>query len=299
MKAKYSVVVILFAIFSCKSGNEKYTASGMKYILYEHKEGKKPQEKDYVTVKLVYTDHKDSVLYDSRIGGKPLRFQLTKSPFAGSMEEGLMELSVGDSATLFVSADSMYEKVWSKEPGNTMMKPKAGSFLKFHIKLMRIQTYNEAELEMTLNESHQIEAEQKTLENYFSEKSITASPEPEGYYIIKQIEGNGVAIDSGSFVQLNYTGRFLNGGIFDSNAKSGKPYSFMVGSGEMIKGWELAFRKLKEGDKVTLIIPSRLGYGSEGLLRSNTTTYIVPPYSTLIFDIEILGVLNPKATGKS
>jgi FKBP-type peptidyl-prolyl cis-trans isomerase len=204
------------------------------------------------------------------------------------MEEGLMELSVGDSATLFVSADSMYDKVLSKDPGNIMHKPKAGSFLKFHIKLLRVQTYNEAELEMAVSESKMMQAEQGALENYLKEKSITASPEPEGYYILKQTEGKGAYINEGSVVQVNYTGKFLNGIIFDSNSKSGKPYSFTIGGKEAIKGWDLAFRKLRAGDRATLIIPSKLAYGEEGFRKPNNTVYIVPPYSTVVFDVEIV-----------
>jgi FKBP-type peptidyl-prolyl cis-trans isomerase FkpA len=288
-RVSYVIIFILMIIFSCKPGKERRTESGMRYILYQHNEGKKPVKGDYVTVDMVYTDANDSVLYDSRIGNKPIRFQLRQSPFVGSMEEGLMELSEKDSATLFVSADSMYEKVLSKEPGNTMAKPKAGSFLKFHVKLLRVQTYDEAELDMALNESQLIKAEDKALENYLKEKNITASPETEGYYIIRQVEGKGAAIDSGAIVKINYTGRFLNGNPFDSNLQSGKPYSFTVGSGQVIKGWDLAFRKLNEGDKVTLIIPSNLAYASEGIKAPNNTTYIVPPYATLIFDIEVLG----------
>jgi FKBP-type peptidyl-prolyl cis-trans isomerase FkpA len=283
----YSAICILLITVSCKPGREKRTPTGMRYILYEHKEGRKPVKGDYVTVNMVYTDAKDSVLYDSRIGNKPVRFQLRSSPFIGSMEEGLMELSAGDSATLFVSADSMYEKVLSKEPGNTMAKPETGSFLKFHVKLLRVQTYNEAEMEMAENQGQLIRAEDKALENYLAEKKITATPEPEGYYIIKLTEGKGQPIQTGSEVKVNYTGRFLNGNTFQANAP-GKPYAFTVGGGEVIKGWDLAMQKLKGGDKVSLIIPSKLAYGAEGIRRPNNTVYIVPPYSTLIFDIEVL-----------
>jgi FKBP-type peptidyl-prolyl cis-trans isomerase FkpA len=286
MKGTYLGLVILLIVMSCTQGNEKRTASGMRYILHEHKDGgKRPVKGDYVTVRMLYTDANDSILHDSRV--KPVRFQLRQSPFAGSMEEGLMELSEGDSATLFVSADSLYDKVLSKEPGNTMAKPKPGSFLKFHVRLARVQNYNDAELEMALNESHMIEAEEKALQNYLKEKNITSTGEPEGYIILKQTEGRGEPITDGTTVQVNFTGRFLNGMVFDSNTK-GKPYTFTIGNNEVIAGWELAFRKLKQGDKATLIIPSKLGYGKEGLLRPNSSAYVVPPFSTLVFDVEVV-----------
>jgi FKBP-type peptidyl-prolyl cis-trans isomerase FkpA len=282
----FAIVLVIAFISSCKPSNEKHTASGMHYTLHEHKEGgKKPVKGDYVTVRMLYTDGNDSILHDSR--QKPVRFQLRQSPFAGSMEEGLMEMTEGDSATLYVSADSMYDKVLSKEPGNTMAKPKPGSFLKFHVKLARVQSYNDAELEMAQNESNMVAGEQKALENYLKEKNITATAEPEGYYVIKKTEGKGEAITDGTIVQVNYTGRFLNGMAFNSNAGE-KPYSFTIGTNEVIPGWELAFRKLRQGDKAMLIIPSKLAYGKDGLMRPNSSTYVVPPFCTLVFDVEIV-----------
>jgi FKBP-type peptidyl-prolyl cis-trans isomerase FkpA len=283
----FGIALVVTLIGSCKPGKERRTASGMRYILYEHKEGgKKPVKGDYVTVRMLYTDANDSILHDSRV--KPVRFQLKQSPFVGSMEEGLMELSEGDSATLFVSADSLYDKVLSKDSGNTMDKPRPGSFLKFHVKLARVQNYNDAELEMALNENRMIEAEQKALENYLKEKNITSIGEPEGYIIVKKADGNGAPIVDGTTVQVNFTGMFLNGMVFDSNAKSGRPYTFTIGLNEVIAGWEFAFRKLRQGDKATLIIPSKLGYGKQGMMRPNSSTYVVPPFSTLIFDVEVV-----------
>jgi FKBP-type peptidyl-prolyl cis-trans isomerase FkpA len=287
MKIKYLGLIILLAIISCKPNNEKRTASGMRYILHAHKDrGRKPVKGDYVTVRMVYRDANDSVLFDSRV--KPARFQLRQSPFAGSMEEGLMELSEGDSATLFVSADSMYEKVLGPVSDFTVAKPKAGSFLKFDVKLARVQNYNEAELEMATNEANMMDAEARTLESYMKEKEIAANAEPEGYFIIRHSEGKGELITPGTTVQINYAGRFLNGNLFDSNVDKGKPYTFTIGAGSVIAGWELAFQKLKQGDKATLIIPSKLAYGKEGLRNPNGSVYRVPPYSTLVFDVEVL-----------
>ena len=111
-----------------------------------------------------------------------------------------------------------------------------------------------------------------------------------------QMPGKGKAIKAGEMVAVNYSGRFLNGAVFNSNSNSGKPYMFIVGQGDVIKGWDLSFQKLHEGDKVMLIVPSALGYGSEGLKRQGSLTYIVPPFSTLIFDIEILK--GAELTGK-
>jgi FKBP-type peptidyl-prolyl cis-trans isomerase FkpA len=290
---KHLQIIILFivsaAAVSCHSGKEKQTKSGMKYTVYRETGGKKPHIGDWVTVDMVYSDENDSVLFDSRMYGKPLRFELQKPKFTGSFEEGLLYIGEGDSATFFVNADSMFEKVIVKEAhGLVSHRPRPGSFLKFDLSLLRVQPYQEAELEIAMNDSRQEQAERKTLDAYLQEKNIVSEKQPEGYYLVMQSKGNGKEVKKGDRISLYFTGHFLSGAVFESNVKSGKPYSFVVGNGDVIKAWDLAAQKLHEGDKATLIIPSSLAYGSEGLKRPNSLNYFIPPFSTLIFDVEVV-----------
>lgn len=274
---------------SCNEGKEKQTRSGMTYRVYREMNGRKPHAGDWVTVNMVYSDEKDSVLFDSRSSGKPLRFALPEPKFTGSFEEGLMYLGEGDSATFYISADSMFEKVILKEAGGKVSRrPEPGSKLKFDVSLLRVQPFQEAEMEIAMNESRQERAERNALESFLKEKNIVAEKQPQGYYLIIQNPGGKNLIKQGEVVAVNFTGRFLNGAIFDSNLKSGKPYVFKVGAGEVIRGWDLALQNLHEGDKAMLIVPSALGYGSDGLKRAGSLVYIVPPFSTLIFDIEVV-----------
>jgi FKBP-type peptidyl-prolyl cis-trans isomerase FkpA len=275
-------------LFSCSDGNKKTTPSGMKYITYRELNGRKPVAGDWVTVDMVYMDEKDSILFDSRNLKKPLRFELPQSQFEGSFEEGLMLLGEGDSASFFINADSIYEHVISKQEGVMKNRPAAGSKLRFDVSLLRVQPFKEAEMEIAMEESRQEQAEKKTLDAYLEEKNIHAEKQREGYYILMQTPGKGSRVKNGETVHVNYSGRFLNGKIFDSNTESGKPYIFTVGKDEVIKGWDLAVQQLRKGDKVTLIIPSALAYGREGIKRGNTLKYFVPPFSTLIFDFEVL-----------
>src|SRR5262245_54048672 len=109
------IFVVSILIVSCK-GKIKYktTDTGLRYIFYTEHKGLSPRENYYVTLDMVYKLENDSVLYDSRDAGMPLRYQLTKPPFEGSLEEGIMMMSEGDSATFSVSADSMYAKFFKK-----------------------------------------------------------------------------------------------------------------------------------------------------------------------------------------
>jgi FKBP-type peptidyl-prolyl cis-trans isomerase FkpA len=289
---KHKIFILFFLatslFLSCKERNEKMTPSGMKYITYRELNGRKPKAGDWVTVQMVYREENDSVLFDSRSLGKPLRFELPQSKFEGSFEEGLAMLGEGDSASFFINADSMYEHVISKQQGVMKNRPKAGSKFRFDVSLLRVQPYKEAEIEIATEESRQEQAEKKTLEAFLDEKNIHAEKQPEGYYILMQSPGKGSHIKKGETVYVNYTGHFLNGKVFDTNAESGKPYRFNVGKDEVIKGWDLAAQQLRKGDKVTLIIPSALAYGREGVKRGNSLKYHVPPFSTLVFDFEVL-----------
>ena len=98
------------------------------------------------------------------------------------------------------------------------------------------------------------------------------------YIILK--EGNGAAPTSGALVEAHYTGRLLDGTKFDSSVDRGKAFLFVVGRGEVIKGWDEAFLSMKKGEKRILIVPPGLAYGDKGMGT-------IPPNATLIFDVEL------------
>jgi FKBP-type peptidyl-prolyl cis-trans isomerase len=89
----------------------------------------------------------------------------------------------------------------------------------------------------------------------------------------------------GSRVRVHYTGWLTNGKKFDSSVDAGKPFDFVLGNGEVIKGWEEGVAGMRVGGKRQLRIPPDLGYGKDG-----TPDGTIPPNATLIFDIQLLGV---------
>lgn len=88
----------------------------------------------------------------------------------------------------------------------------------------------------------------------------------------------------GDLVEVNYEGRFLDGSRFDSSYQRGRPFTFRVGTGAVIKGWDEAFLTMKKGAKRTLIIPYWLAYGVQG------KPPVIPPRATLVFDVELLDI---------
>ena len=100
-------------------------------------------------------------------------------------------------------------------------------------------------------------------------------------YSITQ-SGSGEMPQKGDKVVVHYTGKLEDGKKFDSSLDRGQPFSFELGAGRVIKGWDEGIALLNKGAKATLIIPSDLGYGASGAGAD------IPPNATLIFDVELV-----------
>ena len=114
-----------------------------------------------------------------------------------------------------------------------------------------------------------------------SESEITTSS---GLKYVDQVIGTGDLAEAGKTTTVHYTGWLENGKRFDSSVGRGQPFTFPLGAGRVIKGWDEGVAGMKVGGKRKLTIPPSLGYGSRG------ADGVIPPNATLIFDVELLGV---------
>jgi len=105
-----------------------------------------------------------------------------------------------------------------------------------------------------------------------------------GLAYVDHVTGTGDTAVAGKTVTVHYTGRLSDGRKFDSSVDRGQPFSFPLGAGRVIKGWDEGVQGMKVGGKRTLTIPPDQGYGARG------AGGVIPPHATLIFDIELLGV---------
>ncbi len=112
------------------------------------------------------------------------------------------------------------------------------------------------------------------------EKHVTKS----GLAYIDEVVGTGAQPQTGNHVTVHYTGYLTDGKKFDSSVDRNTPFTFVIGQGQVIKGWDEGVATMNVGGKRKLIIPSQLGYGSRGAAG------VIPPNAELVFDVELLEV---------
>ncbi|MDD5738896.1 MAG: FKBP-type peptidyl-prolyl cis-trans isomerase [Candidatus Pacebacteria bacterium] len=96
--------------------------------------------------------------------------------------------------------------------------------------------------------------------------------------------GTGAEAKNGDTVSVHYTGYLTNGQVFDSSIGRGEPFSFILGTGQVIRGWDEGVLGMRAGEKRKLTIPSDLAYGEAG------AGGVIPPNATLVFEVEMIDI---------
>ncbi|MCE3228663.1 MAG: uncharacterized protein K0S32_3214 [Bacteroidetes bacterium] len=297
-----SVLGTSILFFSCKNSEFEGFAraeSGLHYKFFKHnKDAQVAKEGDGLLMRYIIMNQKnDSVIMDSKAGSQDgsgyVNFGVAKSTFVGSLEEGMMMMAKGDSAAFIISADSFFLKTLK---ANEIPKQfKQGDHLKAIISVREIlskkdieenQKKQMAEREAMVKELEGQEAPAR--EKYLTDNNIKAKPTASGLYYIETKKGSGASPKETDIVKVHYTGKLLDGTVFDSSVERGEPIEFALN--QVIKGWTEGLQLMKKGGKAQLIIPSAIAYGSQG-------GGPIPPYSTLTFEVELIDIKPAPAGG--
>ncbi len=119
-----------------------------------------------------------------------------------------------------------------------------------------------------------------------NEESMDNTKQPTANNLIIEVlkPGSGTAAVNGDKVSVHYTGKLTNGQVFDSSVQRNEPFTFTLGAGQVIKGWDDGIVGMKPGEKRMLTIPASLAYGDKGAAG------VIPPNATLIFEVELLTI---------
>jgi FKBP-type peptidyl-prolyl cis-trans isomerase len=288
----YLLYIISFSLLlSCshsRFSDFNETKNGLLYKLQDVGDGeRRALPGDYITAQIIIKSQKDSVLFDTqKIGTEgAITFILPAIEYPKDYREGYLFLNEGDSATFITDAYTVFIKK------NHTMIPKGmnlESVVRVETRVLKIRTQQE-HLKEIKEENEKLQQgefeEKKLLDRYISDFGIKEAPIANGIYYIKLEEGNGVTLDSGRVALFNYKGFFLNGRCFDSGFET-QPFEYVIRAEEqLIPGLAIGVRRMREGEKAKFIIPSHLAFGSSG-----SSTGIVPPFTTVIYDVELLKV---------
>jgi FKBP-type peptidyl-prolyl cis-trans isomerase FkpA len=282
-----SALTLAITLQSCKDSGYKQTETGLTYKFHRSNKGEKPAIDNIVKIDFAYRYPADSVFFHSNQAGPAGYIKVEPSGYPGDIYEALRMMAKGDSASFRFDAQSFF----TISAGSPMVPDFINPEDSIYVDIVMHDFFNEeqyekhlqAEREEMLKEQEVKSAnETKALEQYLVDNNIDVQPEESGLVIIVKEDGKGATPVAGQTVTVHYTGMLMDGTVFDSSVERGDPFTFNLGMGQVIRGWDEGISKIKVGSKARLIIPSHLAYGDRD------RGPIIKGFSTLIFDIELI-----------
>lgn len=295
-------ITLIFALIVAAQANAQNamqrTPKGASYQIFTTNSGAKLKDGDIVTFQYIQKTDKDSVLYSTYVSGKPGMARVQPSQNVADLMEIFPLLAVNDSVAVKVPTDSLFK---GHEEARPPFFPK-GSNLDFTIKIQKAQT-----MEAFMDDLKK--AEITGADKYIADHKITGLQTTASglKYAVTQPSAKPKPMN-GDTVLVNYVGRGVDDKVFDTSVEAVaqatglaqqqqgrkyEPIKVVLGAGPgqdgaVIPGWNEGLLLLNEGSKAVFVIPSSLAYGPQG-------NQGIAPYSTLIFDLEVVKVIHPKA----
>lgn len=270
--------------------NVQPDASGIYYIEKKKGNGKSPDENSYVSVHYTVNLLGGEQLFSTLERGEPMEVKFGSQFENPGFMEVLGKMKEGGKANAIIPS----AKAFGAKGAGSVVPP--FSTLYYDIELVKItpkevfeakQAKDQAEkqAQQKADSEKRQKEEEPAREKYLKDNNIVPTTIlPSGLIYVEKQAGKGTKAVNGKKVKVHYTGKLLDGSVFDSSVQSGQPYEFTLGKNEVIQGWDLGIALMNQGGKATLIIPSELAYGDKGAGQ------VIPPYSTLVFDVELVEV---------
>lgn len=307
MKNYFWIVLLGFSVLtscqqdSAESGKSGTLPSGFDYQIHTSGNGSVAEEGQYVYYH-VQLRYQGEVRQSSRLDASQPFFKVTPPPTdsvallsPNPIQDVLRKMSEGDSATIDVPGDKL--------PPNTRLTPQDTLYYDVVVtdiieeedfKVRRDAELAKRKEKMEEAQAEKVEVAEKTeqiVKDYASGKLNSQLEETEtGLKYLVMEQGDGPAINPGDFISVNYYGVLTDGTMFDNSYKVGNPFTFPIGQGRVIAGWDEGIAKFNQGGKGYLFVPSELGYGANPAGK-------IPANSELIFYVSIenvrVGANNP------
>ena len=258
-------------------GNEKndfrVAPNGVKYkTIVANPQGRQVKVNDVITLtSALYIN--DSLVQENT---NPLPFMVMEPQHSGDLFDALLLMHEGETM-----AFAFEPKIYIGEHLPPFIKET--DVINMTIGIVKAQTMEEFE-ESQNAAAKKLVAEEKTiLKQYAKDNNLNAAETDSGLFIAVIKEGTGQQAQSGDNVSVHYTGKLLNGKVFDSSITRGTPIRFQVGVGQVIRGWDEGILTMKVGEKAIFLIPSPLAYGERDMGE-------IPANSPLIFEVELVEI---------
>lgn len=273
-------------------GELKTHESGLQYEFIELGEETAPDTTKLLVLRMKAKTADDSVLFNTEEQGMPMGIPLNEPQLKGQMSAGLKMLHKGDSVRFIVPAKDFY-----LQTANVPVPPgiDENSNLIFDIGVadvtdaagydeMRKAFIQKMQQEMAVKQQRQLLEDIQTIDKHLAERSIVADTTASGVRIQVTEKGTGEKPQAGDNIVVHYRGKLLSGEQFDASYDRNQPFTFPVGRGQVIPGWDESLMQLPKGSKATIYIPSPLAYGPQ------QASEVIKPNSILVFDVEVLDV---------
>jgi len=263
------------------------TESGIYVIPQTSGSGRAIAKTDFVKINLTVLNLEGKKIFSTLDNNNPITFEYGKPFDTKGFDEAIGMMKKGTKAKVIVpSAMGFGEKGRGEiiPPYSPIVYEIEVLDLKTKAENEKAQKVEEANAKKTASEA--MEKEPTLIQQYIKANNITVKPNGSGLYYIEKVKGKGAKAMAGKKVKVHYTGKLFSGKVFDSSLerKPVQPYEFTLGQAQVIPGWDEGIAMMNVGGKATLIIPSKLAYAERGAGNN------IPPYSPLIFDVELVSV---------